>query len=1081
MDKRMKTLLACSFLSVGMAMAQTKVTGTVVSDEDGQPLVGVAVKVAGTGTGTVTDANGHFAIDVKKAGAELEFTYVGMQSYRAKVSPNMHIVLLTDNQSLNEVVVTALGITKSQKSIGYAATTMREADLKAVPVTNVTEAIAGKVAGVNVSSAQAGPGGGTSVTIRSFSSITGNNEPLWVIDGVPVVNNSVASGLADNTMGAGVSNVNQDDIESMTVLKGAAATALYGSRAANGVILVTTKNGSRTGAGKSFRIEANLGVQWSRVANLPQMQDKYGQGWNGMRTLDENGSWGPEMDGAWRVYGAIYDNAQLLQQFQTVKDNVKNFFETGVQQNYSVNMAGNTGKTNYYVSYSHINEDGIIPGDYDTYQRNTVSMRGRHSATDWLRFSSNMNLAVAKTQQVPTDQGTTMIDGLYEMPRNISIADLKDLTNPFNTPEAYYTEYGVTNPYWALANNHSTLSQKKFFGKVQMDVTPVKDVTLTYRVGLDYSDFDLKEGLAKITADNPSTAGANKQEGTVFARYQRRYELNHDILANYCHEFGKFSLDVTLGVNFNERYLTQMTTQGANLTIPTGWWDLANASSYTPVEVQSKRRMIGAFGDLQLGWGDQVFLDITGRNDWSSTLPKDNRSFFYPGITASWVFTETFKDAISPNFINYGKIRAAFGKTGNDADPYYTSDTFVSGFANTVYTLDAITFPMANGTNSFKTSATKGSSTLKPEMTAEWELGAELHFLKNRITIDASYYNRTTSDMIMRLNADPASGYTYMMTNFGKVNNHGVEVAANFTPVHVGDWKWDINVNFAKNWNEVKELPAELGGQYTINQFSTSADAVYMRAVVGQELGQLYGYEQQYVDAGNRLKYVVLNDKLQLNPEFDAATAKILCGSDGLPIRTSDVVSLGKSTQNKFTCGFGTALRWKNLSVSAQFDVRYGGYMFSRTKNLMDFTGNGVSTLYNDRNAFVVPNSVVADGNGGYVENMNIIDQLSGRYQEWVDGGRNESSNALLVSRTYMKLRTLNVGYELPAKWAAAAKLESVRLSFVAYNLFTWTPAENACIDPDISSYGNDLYGSFGELYSNPGCRKFGFNINVKF
>lgn len=1080
MDKRFKMLLAGSFLATGMAMAQTKVTGTVVSEENGEPLVGVAVKVVGTGTGTVTDANGHFSIEVKNAGSELQFSYIGMQTHKAKVTPNMQVVLLTDNTKLDEVVVTALGITKTQKSIGYASTIMREADIKAVPVTNVTEAIAGKVAGVNISTSQSGPGGGTSITVRSFSSITGSNEPLWVIDGVPMVNNTVASSLSDNTMGSGVSNLNQDDIESMTVLKGAAATALYGSRAANGVILVTTKNGSKTG-GKNFRIEANAGVQWSRVNCLPQMQDKYGQGWDGMRTLDENGSWGPEMDGQWRVYGAIYENAQLLQQFQAVKDNVKNFFETGVQQNYSVNMSGNTGKTNYYVSYSHVADDGVIPYDYDTYERNTISMRGRHSATSWLRFTSNLNLSIAKTNQVPTDQGTTMIDGLYEMPRNISIADLKDLSNPFNTPLAYYTEYGITNPYWALANNFSELSQKKAFGKIQVDITPFKDLTFTYRLGLDYSDFDQKEGLAKITADNPSTSGSNVSLGSVYSRYQRRYELNHDFLVNYNHVFGKFGVDITLGVNGNERYTTQMVTSGSNLTIETGWWDLANASSYTPSEAQTKRRLIGVLADIQLGWADQVFLDLTGRNDWSSTLPKDNRSFFYPGVTASWVFTETFKDGISERFMNYGKIRAAFGCTGNDADPYYTGDTFVSGFALTPYNGYSTQFPMTNGTNSFKTSATKGSQTLKPEMTSEWEFGAELHFLNNRITLDAAYYDRTTKDMIMKLNADPASGYSYIMTNFGKVNNHGVELALNFTPVHVGEWKWDINFNFAKNWNEVKELPAELGGQYTINYFNTSADAIYMRAVVGEELGQLYGYAQQYVDAQNNLKYAVIDNRLQLNPDYDASTGKILCGSDGLPIRTTDVVSLGKSTQNKWTGGFGTTLRWRNFSLGAQFDVRVGGYMFSRTKNLMQFTGNGIATLYNDRHPFIVPNSVVEDGEGGYVENMQVIDLFSDRYQSWFDGGCNESSEALLIERTYMKLRNLNVGYELPAKWAKAARLQGVRLSFVASNLFTWTPASNAYIDPDTSSFGTGLYGSFGELYSNPSCRKFGFNVNVKF
>lgn len=1060
-------------------LAQTAITGTVVSAHDNEPVIGATVKVKGASQGAVTDVNGKFSIQVA-SGKTLVVSYIGMQTVETPAKNGMIIRLAGDDRVLDEVVVTALGMTKNQKSIGYAATTLKEGELKTVPTGNITEALAGKVAGVSINQSQAGPGGATSINIRSFSSITGSNEPLWVIDGVPMVNNTIGSNTGDNVMGSGVSNLNQDDIESMTILKGAAATALYGSRAANGVVLVTTKSGAKTGS-KSFQIEANAGIQWSRVANLPQMQDKFGQGWNGNRTLDENGSWGPEMDGKWRVYGAIYDNSQLMQEFKAVKDNVKNFFETGIQQNYSINMAGNSAKTTYYLSYSNNKEDGVIPGDHDTFQRNTFSMRGSHQATDWLKLSSNVNFAISETNSVPTDQGTTMIDGLYEMPRNISIADLKDLTNPFNTPDAYYTEYGITNPYWAIANNYSNLNQKKLYGKLQADINPIKDLTLTYRFGFDYSDYDLKEGMAKITADNPSTSGDNRQDGSVYVRYQRRYELNHDFLANYGHKFGDFDVNVTAGVNINERYLTQTSTSGSNLTIETGWWDLANAASHTPSEAQSKRRLIGLLGDIQLGWKDQVFLDITGRNDWSSTLPKDNRSFFYPGITASWNFTETFKDIISPEVLNYGKIRAAWGKTGNDADPYFTNNTFVSGFANTPYNGSAINFPMSNGANSFKTSATKGSSTLKPEMTSEWELGTELHFLNNRLTIDASYYDRTTSDMIMQLNADPASGYSYIMTNFGKVNNHGWEIAINATPIRTKDFEWNVNLNWAKNWNKVKELPEELGGQYTINAFSTSADAIYMRAVVGEELGQLYGYEQQYVDASNNLKYDVIDDVLQLNPKFDEATGKILCGEDGLPTRTSDVVSLGKSTQNRWTGGFGTSLRYKNFTLSAQFDVHYGGYMFSRTKNLMQFTGNGVVTLYNDRRPFIVPGSVIPDGEGGYEENTVAISNFSGAFQDWFDAGCNESSNALLVSKTYLKLRTLAVGYNLPKSWLSAIHLQDVRLSFVASNLFTWTPASNAYVDPDTSSYGTDLYGQFGELYSNPTSRKFGFNVNVKF
>lgn len=1080
MGKRLLSFIAICMFAVSMAFAQKQVTGTVV-DDLGEPVVGASVLVKGTTIGSATDLNGKFTIkDVPNSASTLMVSYIGMKTKEVAIKPNLKVALESDSKNLDDVVVTALGMTKSQKAIGYAATTIKEDAIKTVPVNNVTEALAGKVAGVNFSTSQSGPGGATSIAIRSFSSITGSNEPLWVVDGVPMVNNTVGSSSGDNVMGSGVSNLNQDDIETMTILKGAAATALYGSRAANGVVLVTTKSGSKSG-GKNFTIEANAGLQWSQVSYVPQMQDKFGQGWNGNRTLDENGSWGPEMDGKWRVYGAIYDNSQLMQQFKAVKNSVRNFFETGLQQNYSVNMAGNTEKSSYYLSYSHNNEDGVIPSDKDKYTRNTIGYRGSFQPTKWLKLSSNVNLALAKTSSVPTDQGTTMIDGLYEMPRNISIADLKDLTNPFNTPDAYYTEYGITNPYWAIENNYSNLDQKKVYGKVQADITPVKNFTFTYRFGFDYSDYDLKEGLAKITADNPSTSGDNKQDGSVVGRYQRRYETNHDFLANYSNAFGDLTLDVTLGVNMNERYVTQMSTSGSNLTIPTGWWDLANAASHTPTESQSKRRTFGVLGDVQLGWKEQLFLDITGRNDWSSTLPKDNNNFFYPGVTASWIFTETFKDKINPAFISFGKLRAAFGKTGNDASPYYTNNTFVSGFANTPYNGSAINFPMSNGTNSFKTAATKGSSTLKPEMTSEWEFGTEIHFLNNRLSLDAAYYDRTTSDMIMQLNADPASGYSYIMTNFGKVNNHGIEIALNATPIRSKDWQWDVNVNFAKNWNKVKELPEELGGQYTINQFSTSADAIYMRAVVGQELGQLYGYEQQYVDAQNNLKYDVIDDVLSLNPEYDASTGSILCGSDGLPIRTNDVVSLGKSTQNKWTGGFGTDLRWKNLSLSAQFDLHYGGYMFSRTKNLMQFTGNGIETLYNDRRAFVVPGSVVEGEDGKYIENTNAIDQFSGTYQDWFDAGCNVSSNALLVSKTYLKLRTLAVGYSLPKSWLRAATLQDVRISFVASNLFTWTPASNAFIDPDTSSYGSDLYGQFGELYSNPGSRKFGFNVKIKF
>ncbi len=1083
--RKLLSIIAMLVLSVTMLMAQRKtVTGSVISAEDGEPVIGATVIVPGTNTGTVTDLDGKFSLSVPENAKQLTISYVGMASQTVSIKNNKVTVYLeADDKILDDVVVTALGLKKSQKTIGYAAANLKSEDLTVVPLNNVSDALAGKVAGVSVGTTSTSPGAATSITIRSYSSLTGSNEPLWVVNGVPIVNNTVGSAYGDNTMGGGITNLNQNDIESMTILKGAAATALYGSRAANGVIVVTTKSGSSL-KDKSFQVDLNAGMEWSTVTRLPQMQNIFGQGWDGNRTLDENGSWGPEMDGSLRVYGAIYDNAQLLQKFQAVEDNIKGFFDAGVSYNTSLSVTGKSNNTDYYLSYSHVSDDGIMPTDADSYSRNTISMNGSHRCNNWLKFSSVINFSNSLTKSVLTDQGTTAIDGLYEMPRNISVADLADLSNPFNTPLAYYTEYGITNPYWALENNYSQLSQKKIFGNLQVDINPIKDLTLTYRFGFDYGDYDLKEGTPKITADNPTTSGDNGKPGNVYARYQRRYEITHDFLANYAHQWGDFDLNATAGVEINERYATQIVTDGQDLTIETGWWHLANAASLTPSESQSKRRLVGVLGDFTLGWKEMLFLNVTGRNDWSSTLPLDGNHFFYPGITASWLFSEVLSDNLK-DYISYGKIRAAYGKTGNDADPYNIYDTFVSGFANTVYTGSAVNFPMSNGTNAFKTSSTLGASDLKPEMTTEWELGADLYFLKNRIHVDFAYYDRTLEDAIMTLNADPASGYSYIVTNMGSMRNHGVELMVNLTPIRTKDWQWDVNFNWNKNYNNVESLPEELGGEYPINSFSTSQNAVTMKAVVGKELGQLYTYETQYVDANGNLKYVVIDDKLQANPDYAGEGNIVVNAETGLPVLTSDIVASGKTTQNKWTGGFGTTLRYKGLSLTANFDVRYGGYMFSRTKNLMRFTGNGIETIYNLRRAYIIPGSVNVtqgeDGKNVVSENHTAIDTYGDGIQQLYDLGGITGGEELLIDRTYMKLRALSLSYTLPKAWSKKVFLDDVRISFVANNLFTWTPASNCYIDPDASSYGTDLYGSFGELYSNPASRKYGFNIAVKF
>lgn len=981
----------------------------------------------------------------------------------------MRIALKTDAELLDEVVVTAMGISRSEKTLGYSATTVKSDEIIKARTTNVADALSGKVAGVQVSSTSGDPGAVSNITIRGFGSINGSNQPLYVVDGVPLATNYF-SGQGKNVAAGGVSNIASEDIESMTVLKGAAATALYGSRAANGVVVITTKSGKK-GDHRNFNVSYSGSVQTRLVSYLPEFQNEFGQGWNGMQTYIENGSWGPALDGSMQVYGPIWNHQQLIHEYSAKKDNVKDFFEPGLSQSHTISLNGlsNDNKMSYYVSYSYTGDDGIMPSDHDKYERNTIAFRSSYDATNWLKVSSSVNFARTSTDAVGTYQGTSVIDGLYEMPRDISIVDMKDTSSPFNQPEAYFTPYGITNPYWSLENNYNHTAAKQIYGKVQLDIKPIKDLTLTYRMGFDYTDYDVKWGYPQIELDDAlidedyGYAPSNmNQDGYVYASYRRSYELNHDFLANYARKFlnEKLDLNVNVGVNMNERYATSMSGQTDNLTFHTGFWNLSNgATKSTLAESQSKRRLVGLFGDVTIGWDDMVYLDLTARNDWSSTLPIDNNSFFYPGATLSWIFTKLIPEN---NVLSFGKLRLAYGKTGNDASPYLTGVTYSQAYASGYYTTTT-EFPM-NGTNAFMASATKGSSTLKPEMTSEFEAGVNMQFFKGRFGFDVSYYNRTTSDQIFTLPVDPSTGFYYMVTNFGKVRNQGVELVVNTVPVQTKDFRWELDFNFAKNNNKVLSLPESLeGGKVSIYSFSAGSDAVYMYAEEGKPLGQFYTYLPQYTADGR--------------PIVDA---------NGQPVLGTAVEDTGKNMNNDWTGGVTTALTYKGFSLSAALDIRKGGYMFSRTKNLMQFTGNGAVTTYNSRRPFIIPNSVVSDGNGGYVENTTPLYLTNSSYQTYFnDYGYGDGGEAYLLDRSFVKLRNISLTWNVPQKWVKAMSLSGLSVTAFCNNVFTWTASDNRYVDPESTtvsqaSYG-DLATQFGELYTNPSCRIFGCNLSVKF
>ena len=1056
------TLLAVLFLFIGGAMAQTRVNGIVVSQDDGQPVIGVSVLVVGTNIGTVTGSDGRFTLTVPAGKSQLRFSYVGMETLEVSARPNMRIVLRSGSTNIDEIVVTAMGIKKSEKALGYSAQTLDNEELTVGKVTDVTSALAGKVAGVQINSTSGDPGQANSVIIRGISSINGSNQPLYVVDGVPLQTATMRAYSQQNAIG-GISNINPNDIESMTVLKGAAATALYGSRAANGVIIITTKNG-KSGNARNFSISYDGSVQFRNVTNLPKFQNKFGQGWNGQQTYIENGSWGPEMDGSTQVYGPIWNHQELIHEYSPLESNIEDFFETGLSNTHSVALSGisDDQKMTYYLSYSYTKDNGIIPDDHDTFERNTIAYRGSYQATDWFKLSSSVNFSKNNTNTVGQYQGVSMIDGILEFPRDISLVDRKDLSSAFNTPEAWYTPYGITNPYWAIANNYNHSDGKQVFGKIQADINPLKQLTLTYRFGFDYTDYDVKYGEPQIALDDAlinedhGYAPSNmNQSGNVYTRYNRQYELNHDFLANWQDKYidGKLDVNITAGVNMTERYWTYMLGQTDDLTFYTDFWDLSNGATKTSLaESQTKRRNVGLFGDISLGWNNMVYLDLTARNDWSSTLPMEKNNYFYPGATLSWIFTELIP---KNDYLTFGKARLAYGKTGNDAGAYLIYPSYVQGNTRGYYGLDLTTFPF-NGINAFQASGTAGSSTLKPEMTTEFEVGLNLAFLKNRINVDFAYYNRNTDDQIFTLPVDPASGYSSMVTNFGKVNNKGIELLVNFVPIQTRDFRWELGFNYAKNKNKVVSMPASLeGGMVNINSFSAGNDAVYMRAVEGLPMGELFTYLPQYTDDG-----------------------KMIVGSEGQPLLGDEVEDTGKNVNPDWTGGVTTAFSWKGLTLSAALDIRKGGYMFSRTKNLMQFTGNGYMTTYNDRNPFVIPNSVYADG----TENSSPIYLVNQSYQDYYNKyGMGEGGEFYLMDRSFVKLRNITLTYQLPRTLVNKLYLSEITLSAFANNVFTWTHKANHYIDPETSSYGNDLGGLFGETYSNPSCRIFGFNLGVKF
>ncbi len=1057
MERKLMLLFACLLLGIGWATAQTqKVTGTVTSKEDGLPVIGASVLVKGTTIGAVTDMDGKFVLpEVPSSAKTLVISYLGMNTREVAIAPNLQVVMQSDTKALDEVVVTAMGVTREKKALGYAATSIKGDDIANAKAVNPMNALQGKIAGVDISTAP-GPGATQNVLIRGASSF-GNNQPLYIVDGIPITNEQNRSGDNLNSQvdfGSGINALNPDDIADMTLLKGAAATALYGSRAANGVIMITTKSGKNT-EGK-VQIVYDGGYTISRVGRLPEEQSQFGQGWRGDRALDENGNWGAPYDGKERVWGRIIDNEQKVKPYVFLKNRVRDFYDLGQSYKNSLSLSGGTAKTNYFLSLSQNSSDGVVPTDHDSYKRYTVSARGSHQAKK-LTISSSVNFSTEKTNAVPSGQGSSLHRSLYEIASDISIIDFKDYKNKFNNLDNYFTPFGL-NPYYVLNEDGATQNKHKIFGKFQLDYELLNGLNLTYRFGgdLETSTSESHTAPVKFTPGSPNESSSHANAGNYEERRRERVQMNHDLMAAYKTDWSSgVSLNAIAGLNVNERKYNWLSGKINSIDVP-GFYNLKNSRSPSVSEQRKEeRRLIGLYMNADIGYKNYAYLTLTARNDWSSTLPQDNNSYFYPGATFSFLITDFLKlNDIHTKHVNFAKFRMAYGMTGNDANVYYIYDRYVAalienpGFPN----IDDLSFPL-NGVNSYSVSNQLGNPELKPELTKEFEVGLEARFFQNRFSFDFSYYDRYTEGLIDVIPKDPSSGYTTQISNLGDVRNRGFELTINVTPLKINDFSWDIAWNYSTNKNKVEKLDVDevfLGG--------FGGAGIY--AVKDKPLGQfkLTGVKKTVI---NGKEYTIVD-------------------GNGNPQPTPTTEYFGKDINEKYRMGLTNTFTWKGLSLFATLDYRHGGYIYSNTKKYMHWTGSAPETVLNDRKPFMVPNSVIDNGDGTYSENTIPVNPTA-LHTFYSDRGGLMGQQSSVISRSYLKLRDAGVAYQLSKGLCSKLHLASARISFNVSNILLWTPRENPYIDPETTTFGNDVSAKFGEFNANPSNQLYTFGLTLAF
>jgi TonB-linked SusC/RagA family outer membrane protein len=1070
MNKKILLIIGLCLVVFCQAFAQNRtITGTVIGKDDGLPIPGVTVKVKGAQVGAQTNSAGKYTISASD-GTVLQFSFIGYLTEQLTVQGNvMNVMLTAASNELNEVVVTANDIKREKRTLGYSAPTVSNKELTEGGNPSALTSLTGLVAGVNITSTSNTPGSSTRIVLRGGSSITGNNQALLVVDGVPIDNSSNIGGASSLTavdFGNRGNDIDPNDIQSITVLKGPAAAALYGSRASNGALMITTKSGAKNG--KKLEITLNSTNTFSSVLKLPTFQNEYGQGYmsgsatspgyvTGINDASDNFSWGAPFTGKVEPWGQEIDGVTQTKPYSALPNNIKDFFKTGFAANNNVGISQGDDKNNFYLGLNSLNSNGIFPTN-DSYDKYGVRFNGKATLANNFTASVNVNYNKIQANTPSGGQGGNGIwNNLMQTPRDIPINTMGNLNNPYNGYNSITNTYGfygafTTNPYYILQNFSNLDDVNRVTGNVTLAWKPVKWLNIVERIGADSYSDRRKLIAPKYTFEPDDESGSNlwgavSNIGSYEVDQINVNEVVHDLMITATHDFGKdFHTSLLLGNNIRERSVNSnytSTNTSGGLVVP-GWYNLENSNG--PVNVITDNisisRLVGFYADLNLSYKEFLFLEGTLRNDRSSTLPLDNYSYFYPSVSGSFVFSELLKNSSIANFLSYGKLRASYAQVGSDTSPYellttYGKTTVSGSFGNT-------TFPFGS-VPGVQVGSTLGNATLKPEQTSSFEIGTELAFLQSRLSFDFSYYVNDSKNQIISIPIPNSTGYGFNTINAGEIQNKGIELTINGTPIKTQNVTWNIFGTFTKNNSDVLSLPNGVS-QITIGGFG----GMGIVAAKGLPYGEFYAVTNQ----------------------TDAQGRTVINPATGQPVPTTSAQYLG-SYEPKFQTSLGTNVKYKNFTFSVLFDVKHGGVLFSDTKSLVDFVGTGIETG-GPRYGQPFPNSVTVDGAGKSVPNTTIPYSVYNYYTSVQPVGMN------VIDASYVKMRSASISYTLTKQQLKNLPFGALTIGVFGNNLFLWTPKSNAYVDPEVNSSGAGNEQGL-DFAANPSVRNYGINLKVSF